>query len=351
MNVQTASDPAPGSGHLEPLHDIPGALRLFRSAHSSKHQPGAIRLRNCRHHHRHRFCDCEPRDLDRLPMTLPFVVLKAASVVCIAIDVAASWVGTKHVISFDYDDPGKAFGLALVVVFARPFQNRPVHDPVRRGMADRFSSGLLSANKKERAKRTLLARSQNSGAPYSAACVFIPSRRGAVAIGSSERRDLPSKNAPCSIAKDLWKTSPSTWLEACKRDAVAAHGAHDAPADDDVLGDDPARNLSLLANDQRRTMNVALDLAIHLHLAPGEHIAGDSQIFPDNRWRHAVWSPEGWRFWCELSLARSRRRNRGSHRHQGGRHWGRLTANGFARGFRDRLFVDQNYSYRSLASY
>ena len=47
---------------------------------------------------------------------------------------------------------------------------------------------------------------------YYAVC--MPSRRGAVAIGSSERRDLPSKNAPCSIARDLWNTSPSTWLEA-----------------------------------------------------------------------------------------------------------------------------------------
>ncbi len=46
---------------------------------------------------------------------VPFVLLKAASVVCVAIDAAASWVGTKHVLSFDYDDPGKAFGLALVV--------------------------------------------------------------------------------------------------------------------------------------------------------------------------------------------------------------------------------------------
>jgi hypothetical protein len=44
-----------------------------------------------------------------------FPLLKAASVVCVAIDVAASWFGTKHVISFNYDDPAKAFGLALVV--------------------------------------------------------------------------------------------------------------------------------------------------------------------------------------------------------------------------------------------
>ena len=32
-------------------------------------------------------------------------------------------------------------------------------------------------------------------------------------IGSSERRDLPSKKAPCSIASDLWNTSPSMRLE------------------------------------------------------------------------------------------------------------------------------------------
>jgi tryptophan-rich sensory protein len=45
----------------------------------------------------------------------PFALLKAASVVCIAIDAAASWFGTKHVISFDYEDPAKAVGLALMV--------------------------------------------------------------------------------------------------------------------------------------------------------------------------------------------------------------------------------------------
>ena len=49
------------------------------------------------------------------PDDASFVVLKAASIVCIAIDVAASWFGTKHVLSFDYNDPAKAFGLALVV--------------------------------------------------------------------------------------------------------------------------------------------------------------------------------------------------------------------------------------------
>jgi hypothetical protein len=49
------------------------------------------------------------------PDEAPFVLLKAASIVCIAIDVAASWVGTKHVIMFDYEDPAKAFGLALMV--------------------------------------------------------------------------------------------------------------------------------------------------------------------------------------------------------------------------------------------
>ena len=45
----------------------------------------------------------------------PVLLLKAASLICIAIDVAASWIGTKRVISFDDDNPGKAFGLALVI--------------------------------------------------------------------------------------------------------------------------------------------------------------------------------------------------------------------------------------------
>ena len=36
-----------------------------------------------------------------------------------------------------------------------------------------------------------------------------------------------------------------------QRYAVAAHGAHDTPANDDILGNDPARNMSLLADDQR----------------------------------------------------------------------------------------------------
>lgn len=45
----------------------------------------------------------------------PVLLLKAASVTCILIDVFASWVGTKQIISFDEDDPGKSVGLALVV--------------------------------------------------------------------------------------------------------------------------------------------------------------------------------------------------------------------------------------------
>jgi hypothetical protein len=45
----------------------------------------------------------------------PVLLLKAASVICILVDVGASWIGTKRVISFDDDDPGKAFGLALVI--------------------------------------------------------------------------------------------------------------------------------------------------------------------------------------------------------------------------------------------
>ncbi len=45
----------------------------------------------------------------------PVLLLKAASVICILIDVGASWIGTKRVISFDDDDPGKVIALALVV--------------------------------------------------------------------------------------------------------------------------------------------------------------------------------------------------------------------------------------------
>ena len=43
-------------------------------------------------------------------------LLKAASILCIAFDVVASWHGTKQIISFYDDDPGKAVGLAFVVV-------------------------------------------------------------------------------------------------------------------------------------------------------------------------------------------------------------------------------------------
>ena len=45
----------------------------------------------------------------------PVLLLKVACLVCIGIDVAASWEGTKRVISFEDDNPGKAFGLALVI--------------------------------------------------------------------------------------------------------------------------------------------------------------------------------------------------------------------------------------------
>ena len=45
----------------------------------------------------------------------PMLLLKVACLVCIGIDVAASWEGTKRVISFEDDNPGKAFALALVI--------------------------------------------------------------------------------------------------------------------------------------------------------------------------------------------------------------------------------------------
>ena len=50
-----------------------------------------------------------------LPDDMPGLLLKVAIVICILIDVGASWIGTKRVISFDDDDPAKAFGLALVI--------------------------------------------------------------------------------------------------------------------------------------------------------------------------------------------------------------------------------------------
>jgi tryptophan-rich sensory protein len=45
----------------------------------------------------------------------PVLFLKAACVVCILVNVAALWEGTKRVIQFEDDDPGKGFALALVV--------------------------------------------------------------------------------------------------------------------------------------------------------------------------------------------------------------------------------------------
>jgi tryptophan-rich sensory protein len=50
-----------------------------------------------------------------LPDDTPGLLLKVAIIICILIDVGASWIGTKRVISFDDDDPVKAFGLALVI--------------------------------------------------------------------------------------------------------------------------------------------------------------------------------------------------------------------------------------------
>ncbi len=49
------------------------------------------------------------------PDDTPGLLLKIASVICILIDVGASWIGTKRVISFEDDDPGKALALALVI--------------------------------------------------------------------------------------------------------------------------------------------------------------------------------------------------------------------------------------------
>jgi hypothetical protein len=63
------------------------------------------------------------------------LLLKAASILCIFFDVYASWIGTKWITSFDDGDPGKAVGLAFVVVLAVLsklglsiilFRNRPI---------------------------------------------------------------------------------------------------------------------------------------------------------------------------------------------------------------------------------
>ena len=120
--------------------------------------------------------------------------------------------------------------------------------------------------------------------------------------------------------------------------AIAAHGTHDAPTDDDILGNDPARNLGFLADDQGGAMNVALDLPIHQDFASREHVAGYGQVFSDDRWRD-TWSPESWRFRCERWLVRGRHRSRASHWGQTGRHGARPTANGFTCGFCYRLLL------------
>ncbi len=45
----------------------------------------------------------------------PVLFLKAACVVCILVNVAALWEGTRRIIQFEDEDPGKQFALALVV--------------------------------------------------------------------------------------------------------------------------------------------------------------------------------------------------------------------------------------------
>lgn len=45
----------------------------------------------------------------------PVLLLKAACVFCIVINIGASWIGTKRIVLFEADDPARTIALALVV--------------------------------------------------------------------------------------------------------------------------------------------------------------------------------------------------------------------------------------------
>src|SRR5688572_5064834 len=63
--------------------------------------------------------------------------------------------------------------------------------------------------------------------------------------------------------------------------ALAAHRPHHGAAYDDLLGDDIAGDACIFADDDAGGVQVALDLAVDLHLAPGHEVADDRQVGTD----------------------------------------------------------------------
>ena len=76
--------------------------------------------------------------------------------------------------------------------------------------------------------------------------------------------------------------SPSIWDCAWSVTRTPLDRANHPSAHDDVFGDDVAHNLRCVAEQERATMNVALDLTVDLDLTLGGDIAGDRKALADN---------------------------------------------------------------------
>ncbi len=103
------------------------------------------------------------------------------------------------------------------------------------------------------------------------------------AMGSSVRRDLPSKKAPCSMAAGLMVDIAFDMARGLQQNPAAANGTEHMAADDALLGNDAAGDAGLLADHDVRAVNIALDLALDLNLAFRHEVAVDDEIGTNHR--------------------------------------------------------------------
>ena len=68
----------------------------------------------------------------------------------------------------------------------------------------------------------------------------------------------------------------------------AANGSHDLTADDDLFGNNAARNPGLFTDQHVGAVNIALDLALNMDFALGDQVAHNREIGTDHRCNSAL---------------------------------------------------------------
>ena len=121
---------------------------------------------------------------------------------------------------------------------------------------------------------------------------------GVAAIAFEERADLNRQ----SFVQDI----PFNMAGRAELDLAGADAAFDPAAHDRFLGIDVTDDDGLLTDDQTARANVAIDLAVDLHVASREQGAAHDQIGANDRGNAIA---AGWALWLLLCRLRWRWRN------------------------------------------